>query len=836
VSKPRRQRRGGKEKVAPAAQRPPGGSRFEVLVVDGCDVGGEQGRPSPDVSTGVLFKAKRESSGNEGVDKKWKVNKKQGRGKSRAGEKKMGEGNKSEKRTREDMRKGSKERKSLSINSEVSYGKKQVVSEVTGEQEGELMIVGPKVGSVAGDFCPDGGVFSSVQVDPGAEGVLNRIEGKFWNGPKALDPDDMWEEEAQAPNISLGVEDLGSIGDMGVAAHEMSEGGSFVPETQGPALFYLSKLGFDGSAFVPSIGRSGGLVAVWKKDHISVDVLRRERQFIHFRCSVPGKGVFFLTFVYAIPRSELKQSLWQELLSLSSSMSGSWVLAGDFNDILSADERTGGVGVNFSRIDLFQNRILSCDLSDLGFHGPKFTWRGPQSFNCSRLYERLDRALGNTNFLSEFSACSVQVKKHTFVRLRHICINQKQQLHSNMSNHFPLEIVEEILHRLPIKSIVKCTSVCKAWNSLITRQTFIYDHLNRTIQAPNHNSSLFFQFRKISPDDPHSLHQEETYSLYCSINQQTDQFSVERFPLSHLFEHNRCTLFVGACNGLVCSTDYSPLKSATIIIWNPSLRKYIVLPKPIMTRKIRSRQYLCSYVDPKHSSLFGFGFDSRNNDYKVVRLMNDRCTKDTPHVEVYSLASHIWRSISVTVPQFFLSDCQWFPSMFLNGALHWLVWRYAAYDEEGIGLNYRFILSFDVIQETFRELTLPQQQPFEKAFISRLLPVEGSHSLAVVNHVNMKSRSRCVFCIWVMKDYGNTNSWTEMFRLDSGLYGGIFTVLALTSSGKVVLRLTGGAIVLADPTKESEEPVGNAKMPQVFVSSFVESLLFLNKEPDVLSF
>ncbi|KAI9085145.1 hypothetical protein K1719_032856 [Acacia pycnantha] len=352
-----------------------------------------------------------------------------------------------------------------------------------------------------------------------------------------------------------------------------------------------------------------------------------------------------------------------------------------------------------------------------------------------------------------------------------------------MFNHLPLEIVEEILHRLPVKSIVKCTSICKAWNSLITLQTFIYDHLNRTIQAPNHNSSLFFQCRKlISPDDPRSVHQEETYSLYSSINQQTDQFSVERFPLSHLFEPNRYPLFVGACNGLVCSVDYSPLKSATIIIWNPSLRKYIVLPKPITTHKKRSR-HLCGHVDPNYGILFGFGFDSRNNDYKVVRLMNDRCTKDTLHIEVYSLASHIWRSISVTVPQFFL-DHSWLPSVLLNGSLHWLVWRYAAfdeaaYDEEGVSLNYRFILSFDVIQETFRELTLPQQQPNEKAVISILLPVEGSQSLALVNHVNMKRRSEHVFCIWVMKDYGITNSWTEIFRLDDRLYGGIFTVLAL---------------------------------------------------------
>ncbi|KAK4270157.1 hypothetical protein QN277_023236 [Acacia crassicarpa] len=390
-----------------------------------------------------------------------------------------------------------------------------------------------------------------------------------------------------------------------------------------------------------------------------------------------------------------------------------------------------------------------------------------------------------------------------------------------MSNHLPLEIVEEILHRLPVKSIVKCTSVCKAWNSLITHQTFIYDHLNRTIQAPNHNSSLFFQFMEFIPSP--CLRLENAYSLSSSVNQQTDQLSVELFPLSHLFDPDRYTLFVSTCNGLVCSADYSPLKSATIIIWNPLLRKYIVLPKPITTRRKRGRQDLCCYVDRNYDFFFGFGFDSRNNDYKVVRVMNDRCTKDAPHVQVYSLASHIWRSISVTVPQFFLIDRSWLPSVFLNGALHWLVWR-------DVGINYKFILSFDVIQETFREFTLPQPQSNETHPSSRLLPVEGGHSLAVVN------RSGRAFCIWVMKDYGITNSWTEIFRLDTELYGDICRVLSLTSSGKVFLKLAGGAVVLVDPTKESKEPVGIAKWAFVSLSSFVQSLFFLNKKPHVLSF
>ncbi|KAI9096000.1 hypothetical protein K1719_026147 [Acacia pycnantha] len=137
--------------------------------------------------------------------------------------------------------------------------------------------------------------------------------------------------------------------------------------------FCLRALGYDGSAFMPSSGRSGGLMAVWKKDQIDVVVLRKEKQFLHFQCSFPRKDVFFFTAVYVLPRPALKQILWQDILALSSYIHGPWVLAGDFNDISSSDERTGGVGVNVSRINLFHHRLSSCQLSDLGYHGPKFT-------------------------------------------------------------------------------------------------------------------------------------------------------------------------------------------------------------------------------------------------------------------------------------------------------------------------------------------------------------------------------------------------------------------------------------------------------------------------------
>ncbi|KAI9075267.1 hypothetical protein K1719_042768 [Acacia pycnantha] len=100
---------------------------------------------------------------------------------------------------------------------------------------------------------------------------------------------------------------------------------------------------------------------------------------------------------------------------------------------------------------------------------------------------------------------------------------------------------------------------------------------------------------------------EEFYSLYLH-NQQIDHFSVERFPLSRLLQLYDYSTVVGTCDGLVCITDYQ------ILIWNPSIRKYMVLPEPILTY---------STVNGQHEGyqLFGFGFDSKNKDYKVIRFV-----------------------------------------------------------------------------------------------------------------------------------------------------------------------------------------------------------------------
>ena len=54
----------------------------------------------------------------------------------------------------------------------------------------------------------------------------------------------------------------------------------------------------------------------------------------------------------------------------------------------------GGNRPSNSRIQEFRNCLNACNMIDLGFSGPKYTWRNCHDMN-SLIMERLDRVLAN---------------------------------------------------------------------------------------------------------------------------------------------------------------------------------------------------------------------------------------------------------------------------------------------------------------------------------------------------------------------------------------------------------------------------------------------------------
>jgi hypothetical protein len=168
-------------------------------------------------------------------------------------------------------------------------------------------------------------------------------------------------------------------------------------------------LGFDGFVNSEVRGYAGGIIVAWKQSLVGVQLLVTNFQFIHVKIMYGSQREWFFTAIYASPQEDNRRLLWEDLKRIANGMNTEWLVAGDFNDILYATEKKGGAVASLRKCNLFRDRINNCQLLDLGAIGSKFTWRGPIYNNGCRIYERLDRALCNSNWRLRFPEAIVRV-------------------------------------------------------------------------------------------------------------------------------------------------------------------------------------------------------------------------------------------------------------------------------------------------------------------------------------------------------------------------------------------------------------------------------------------
>ncbi|XP_073294463.1 uncharacterized protein [Primulina huaijiensis] len=127
-----------------------------------------------------------------------------------------------------------------------------------------------------------------------------------------------------------------------------------------------------------------------------------------------SKFMFLASFVYGLNTNCQKRMLWNELSDFGSNYHVPWMLLGDFNNVLSQEEKQGGLQVKNYEIKDFATCVNDNDLSDLNYIGCFYTWLSPNV--CSKL----DRVLvnnhwvsSNLNGLAEFLAPGC-VSDHTF--------------------------------------------------------------------------------------------------------------------------------------------------------------------------------------------------------------------------------------------------------------------------------------------------------------------------------------------------------------------------------------------------------------------------------------
>ncbi|BFG13993.1 hypothetical protein CerSpe_002670 [Prunus speciosa] len=195
---------------------------------------------------------------------------------------------------------------------------------------------------------------------------------------------------------------------------------------------------------------------------------------------------------------------------------------------------------------------------------------------------------------------------------------------------------------------------------------------------------------------------------------------------------------VGYANGLVCVRNFM---EGGIALWNPSIQKLKKIPEP--------------YAQPPPPELdYGFGYDSTNDDYKlvqIVELANEEDIVVSHQVSVYSLKANSWkRSQDIPSSGYVFSvdpQCK--------------------------------IVTLDLASEKYRVFPIPVDRVDIEDLYKPDLKILGDYLCICLNFRSRRD-------VWIMKEFGETESWSLLYSIDRqpNVY---VKPLAFSKKGEMVL-------------------------------------------------
>ncbi|KAL4612531.1 hypothetical protein ACB092_08G206900 [Castanea dentata] len=371
-----------------------------------------------------------------------------------------------------------------------------------------------------------------------------------------------------------------------------------------------------------------------------------------------------------------------------------------------------------------------------------------------------------------------------------------------MRERVPDDVVEDILGQLPVKSLTRFRCVSKSCDSIITDPTFITKHLklnlnqSESLISTNTHSGYLLYTTKVKNSSPSSKH---LCTVVCNNDSTLTQIS--RFEIPSLFEKYS---IVGFCNGLFCLASRDNDLNHIIYLWNPSIR---------MFKKLLA-------TDKDTTSVIGLAYSSQNNDFKILRLVCFFGGQEA-EAQIYSLSTDLWRKVVISMeslrgyePNFGTIVQIHPPCIFLNGALHTVAFT----------IRHRFILSFDVNDESFREIMLPPNHlDGVPVNFAQLAVFKGSLAVFVFVHGR-----RGILChIWVMEEYGVAESWTRKYMVPMNwVWNGYF--FGCTDNGELLIKNAIGPVSIdLESPNQNILAIGDADW-MGFTANSMESLILLD--------
>ncbi|KAH6764722.1 hypothetical protein C2S51_015971 [Perilla frutescens var. frutescens] len=291
----------------------------------------------------------------------------------------------------------------------------------------------------------------------------------------------------------------------------------------------------------------------------------------------------------------------------------------------------------------------------------------------------------------------------------------------------PPEILELILLNLPMKSLVRFSTVSKPWNSMIFGSRFVRIHKSRaaldgremivTISSSLDNlinaASLIFRISLTSSECPIAI--EDSTDLICPV---------EATPHLRAF----------------CDELWLVEAVKSLFLWNHSMRTCRKLPDSLLP-PLENVYGAVGFV-------YGLAYDSAADDYKILKIGRENFyARET---ELYSLKSNSWKNIPPPSRNSIIEQnkCE-----FVNGAFHWFcTFR-------------RVIVCFNLSREKHGKFGLPEYSDGRVGETTEVVVLRGMLCVGD-NYPAYYTCSGSKFVLWAMKEYGKEESWSKMLDIE----------------------------------------------------------------------
>ncbi|QHO09547.1 F-box protein [Arachis hypogaea] len=297
-------------------------------------------------------------------------------------------------------------------------------------------------------------------------------------------------------------------------------------------------------------------------------------------------------------------------------------------------------------------------------------------------------------------------------------MEEKKQ--KSINEILPVELIQRILLRIPVKHLGRLKCVSKLWYSLISDPDFAESHLHLSL-APTHG----YLFKKDSTE-AFLVHLEEVFN--------GDNYEVKEVSFPFKKQPPSEFRIRGSCRGFVLLSR----EPHFFVVWNPLTGFSKRISYSCMVPRNMGRYF--NFLD--HAILYGFGYDASRDDYLVVvAWQHGGCQR----LDCLSLRANSWISLDAALPKP-LGLTEWRSrGLFLNGSIHWFASSHVKH-------YYEALLVFDLKERSFLKISLPEQ-PIMRGPTTFVI-LGGCLALYFHDYVERKTH------IWVMKEYKVQSSWT----------------------------------------------------------------------------